>query len=96
MELQAIVDRVASIVESGVEGIEKALHEALDTVESLFGLDSTSGDDTQATGTASDTSEADANATKADAGNETAQAVDGAAAGVHTDTAATAGDAPHA
>ena len=41
MDLQAIIARVESIIASGVEDVEKVLHDALDTVEKVLGL----GDD---------------------------------------------------
>lgn len=71
MDLQAIIARVESIIASGVEDVEKVLHDALDTVEKVLGL----GDDAdEPTGEAAAATDGtllvgDAPAQMADAGN---------------------------
>lgn len=44
MDIQAIIARIEAIAASGVEEVEKVIHDALDTIEQVLGLDDSAGD----------------------------------------------------
>lgn len=65
MDIQAITARIESIILSGVEGVEQALHDALDSVETVLGINP--GEETGSTGAAAAADDVGNGAVAADA-----------------------------